>query len=100
MASAGGFPLPLVSVGVAAAREGGGGAVGLGGIGVLVTVGEGTASTVNGPVIRVLSLFTKGWSYRNSSFADSSYAIELNVICGTVLYLKPFLIPSLESFNS
>ena len=46
MASAGGFPLPLVSVGVAAAIEGGG-AVGLGGIGVLVTVGDGTGVWVS-----------------------------------------------------
>ena len=47
MASAGDFPLPLVSVGVAAAIEGGGGAVGLGGIGVLVTVGDGTGVGVS-----------------------------------------------------
>ena len=75
------------------------------------TAGAGTASKLKGPVTRRLLLSTSGWSYSVScgawrAMAESIsawlipsrmsglLAMDPNVMCGTVSYLKPLPTPS------
>ena len=49
------------------------------------TTGAGSASTVNGPVIRTFVLSISGWSYCSCSVVGSPFAIFFSAILGTVL---------------